>query len=192
MPPGNSSAAVSFLSSLENADGSFNLTSSREFDSIYSLGPNKPSETALALLAFKAAGVPAGDERIQRALSFLRASASENYGGSAYAASLAAITFNAFFPSRFAARGRRFRRRFAFVERFERARHGVRRVRVEFRALSFADSLAFSFPVSKPGSFAFAVSFAVAYSDAYSNAYSHAYAYSDADNRNSFRDCSRA
>ncbi len=96
MPAQNSSAAVSFLSSLQNADGSFNLTTSRSFDAIYSLGPNQDSETALALLALRAAGVAESDSHIQNALGFLRARTESNFSGSVYAASLAALVFNEF------------------------------------------------------------------------------------------------
>lgn len=89
-------AAVNYLFSLENPDGSFNLTSTVRSNSLYSLGPEPASITALVLLVFKDASYNLSDPHVSSALNFLKQQANSNFGGHLYAASLCALAFTAF------------------------------------------------------------------------------------------------
>ncbi len=77
-------SAVNYLFSLQNSDGSFNLTRTRAYDPIYSQGPEPVSITALVLLT----------------LNFLtttsKYSTVENDTNAVYSASLSALAFSAF------------------------------------------------------------------------------------------------
>jgi prenyltransferase beta subunit len=89
-------AGVSYLLSLQNSDGSFNLTSTVRSNSLYSLGPEPISITALVLLLLKDASYIISDAHVSSALNFLAKEAGANFGGHVYAASLSALAFTAF------------------------------------------------------------------------------------------------
>ncbi|MCX6767173.1 MAG: DUF4430 domain-containing protein [Candidatus Micrarchaeota archaeon] len=91
MPAQNKTAAVGFLLSLQNPDGSFNLTATVAEAPIYSLGPDKASATALAVLALNAANY--SGNATQAAVQFLRNESASCFGNSnkSYAAAAAAI-----------------------------------------------------------------------------------------------------
>jgi len=88
--------AINFVLSLQNPNGSFNLTSSKPFDPFYSLGPDSISITALTLLVLKSAGFVHDSPCVSSALSFLNAAASSDFGGHVYAAALSALALKAF------------------------------------------------------------------------------------------------
>jgi PKD repeat protein len=96
IPVSNQTDAISYVLSLQNSDGSFNLTSRTRFDSFYSLGPDPVSITALTLLALKNGGFSHDDPRVSSALAFLKIEASSNFGGSVYAAAVSTLAFKAF------------------------------------------------------------------------------------------------
>jgi prenyltransferase beta subunit len=89
-------SAVNYLLSLQNPDGSFNLTKTIRSNSLYSLGPEPISITALVTLALRDASLAFSNSTIVSALSYLDASASANFGGHVYAASLSLIVFSEF------------------------------------------------------------------------------------------------
>ena len=89
-------SAVNYLLSLQNPDGSFNLTKSIRSNSLYSLGPEPTSITALAVLALREASLSTGNSSIISALNYLLASASTNFGGHVYAAALSLLVFSEF------------------------------------------------------------------------------------------------
>ena len=88
--------AIDYVLSLQNPNGSFNLTSSKPFDPFYSIGPDSISITALALLVLKSAGFAHDNPSVSTALSFLNAAASSDFGGHVYAAALSALALAAF------------------------------------------------------------------------------------------------
>ncbi len=88
--------AVNYLSSLQNPDGSFNLTKTLRSNSLYSLGPEPISITALVTLALKQASLSIGNSTISSAITYLVSSASANFGGHVYAASLSLLVFSEF------------------------------------------------------------------------------------------------
>ncbi len=94
--------AVSYLLSLQNRDGSFNLTRTEASNHYETLGPESVSTTALVVLVLKSASLTASDTRVSNALDFLNAAASTNFTasrdnkGHVYAAALSALAFNAF------------------------------------------------------------------------------------------------
>jgi len=96
IPVSNQTTALNYVLSLQNSDGSFNLTTSTRFDSFYSLGPDRISITALTLLALKAAGFSHNDPRISSALAFLNAAAFSDFDGHVYAAAVSAIALKAY------------------------------------------------------------------------------------------------
>ncbi len=100
----NASAALTFLRSTQNLDGSFNLTHRTAFSPLYSLGPDTPSLTALTLLAFHDEGIESNDSAASSALTYLRLASASCFGGAnhSYAASLAALAFNAYGDDLFA------------------------------------------------------------------------------------------
>jgi prenyltransferase beta subunit len=90
-------AAISYLLSLQNNDGSFNLTSTIRSNSLYSLGPEPISMTALVVLTLKSALFTANDPHVSSALSYLNKAASLSFSGHVYAASLSALAFTALY-----------------------------------------------------------------------------------------------
>ena len=92
----NETSAVNYLLSLQNSDGSFNLTKSVRSNSLYSLGPEPISITALVTLALKDASLSISNSTIVSALNYLVASASANFGGHVYAAALSLLVFSEF------------------------------------------------------------------------------------------------
>jgi prenyltransferase beta subunit len=89
-------SAVNYLLSLQNSDGSFNLTKTIRSDSLYSLGPEPVSITALVTLALREASLSTSNSTIISALNYLVASASSNFSGHVYAAALSLIVFSKF------------------------------------------------------------------------------------------------
>jgi len=92
--------AVNYLFTLQNPNGSFNLTQSISYDPIYSQGPEPVSITALVLLSLKDASYSSSDSHVSKALSFLagtpRYSPITNDTSAVYSASLAALAFHAY------------------------------------------------------------------------------------------------
>jgi len=95
MPLSNEASAIKYLLSLQNTDGSFNLTSSIPSSSIDSLGPDQVSTTALSVLVLRDLSFTHNDVSISKALTFLANAESSNFGGHVYAASLSALAFMA-------------------------------------------------------------------------------------------------
>lgn len=94
-------SAVNYLFTLQNPDGSFNLTSSKAYDPIYSQGPEPVSITALVLLALRDASYTDANAHVSRALNFLTTASSKyslimNDTNAVYSASLSALSFYAF------------------------------------------------------------------------------------------------
>jgi prenyltransferase beta subunit len=89
-------SAVNYLVSLQNPNGSFNLTKTVQSNSLYSLGPEPIGITALVTLALKEASMSMGNSTIISALTYLVASASSNFGGHVYAAALSLLVFSGF------------------------------------------------------------------------------------------------
>ena len=95
-------SAVNYLFTLQNPDGSFNLTKSTPNAPLYSLGPEPVSITALILLALRDASYTGSDPHVSKALNLLTAKSSRGFAvaandtNSVYAASLSALAFNAF------------------------------------------------------------------------------------------------
>jgi hypothetical protein len=90
--------AVNYLFSLQNKDGSFNLTSTVAYDLNYPQGPETVSITALVLLGLNDAHFPSADAHVTGALNYLDTrsdySAIANDTGAIYSASLTAIALN--------------------------------------------------------------------------------------------------
>jgi PKD repeat protein len=96
IPVSNQTNAINYVLSLQNTNGSFNLTSNTPFDSFYSLGPDPVSITAMTVLALKSAGFAQGDSHVSSALAFLNTAASSDFGGHVYAASIVALALKAY------------------------------------------------------------------------------------------------
>ena len=98
IPAQNRTRAIQYLLTLQNPDGSFNLTSTRSYDPIYSLGPDPVSITALTLLALKSSGFTIDHAPISNGLRFLSeavlASSCEN--GQVYSTAVSTLVFKAF------------------------------------------------------------------------------------------------
>jgi len=94
--PTKEQSAVNYLVSLQNPDGSFNLTNTVRSTSLYSLGPEPTSITALVILTLRAASVSSTSSTITSALKYLNASAASNFNGHIYAASLSLLVFSEF------------------------------------------------------------------------------------------------
>ena len=94
--PTNRTFAINYDLSLQNQDGSFNLTRSIGSDPFYSLGPDPASITALTLLVLKSGGFTRSDPHVSSALEFLGNEASSDFSGHVYAASLSALAFKAY------------------------------------------------------------------------------------------------
>ena len=92
----NEQSAVNYLLSLQNSDGSFNLTKTVRSNSLYSLGPEPISITALVVQVLHDASLTASNPHVSSALSYLTSVASTNFGGHEYAASLSALAFTVF------------------------------------------------------------------------------------------------
>jgi hypothetical protein len=71
--------AVNYLFTLQNSDGSFNLTRTKPYDPLYYQGPGRVSITALVLLALKDASVNKDDTRVLRGLDYLAGALNQNY-----------------------------------------------------------------------------------------------------------------
>ena len=89
-------SAVNYLLSLQNPDGSFNLTKTIRSNSLYSLGPEPVSITALVALALREASVTLSNSTMISAFNYLAGSASANFGGHVYAAALSLLVFSEF------------------------------------------------------------------------------------------------
>lgn len=89
-------SAVNYLLSLQNPDGSFNLTKTIRSASLYSLGPEPISITALVILALREASLSSNNSTMISAFNYLAASASTNFGGHVYAAALSLLVFSEF------------------------------------------------------------------------------------------------
>lgn len=89
-------SAVNYLMTLQNPDGSFNLTSTVRSNSLYSLGPEPVSTTALVTLALTSASVSVIDPHITAAFRYLTGAASSSFNGHVYAASLSLLVFQNF------------------------------------------------------------------------------------------------
>jgi len=91
--PANKQSAINYLLSLQNSDGSFNLTSTVKSNPLYSLGPDPISITALVLIVLHDASFAVVDPHFTSALSYLNNAVFTNFSGHVYAASLSAIVF---------------------------------------------------------------------------------------------------
>ncbi len=94
-------SAVNYLFTLQNSDGSFNLTRTKAYDPIYSQGPEPVSITALVLLTLRDASYKDTDTHVSKALNFLTTASSKystlvNDTNAVYSASLSALAFSAF------------------------------------------------------------------------------------------------
>ncbi len=98
IPAQNRTLAIQYLLALQNPDGSFNLTGTRPFDSIYSLGPDSVSITALTLLALKSVGFTIDDASISSGLKFLSEALLANFCGKGhvYPTAISALAFEAY------------------------------------------------------------------------------------------------
>ncbi len=92
----NQDSAINYLLTLQNPDGSFNLTGSRSFDPLYSLGPDAISITAMTVLALKSAGSTRDNPYISKALKFLNEAASSNFNGHIYSAAVSALALKSY------------------------------------------------------------------------------------------------
>ena len=94
--PTKQQSGVNYLLSLQNLDGSFNLTKTIQSNSLYSLGPEPISITALVTLALREASLSISNSTLISALNYLVSSASTNFGGHVYAAALSLLVFTEF------------------------------------------------------------------------------------------------
>ncbi len=98
----NRTAAANFLFSLQNSDGSFNLTSAVSSDPLNAFGSEPISVTALTILALKDASYTSTNNYVSKALDFLTKKISANFTttgdhrGHVYGASLSALAFQAY------------------------------------------------------------------------------------------------
>jgi chitodextrinase len=98
IPAQNRTPAIQYLLTLQNPDGSFNLTSTKSYAPIYSLGPDSVSITALTLLVLKSDGFTSDNPTISNALKFLSEVAVANFDGTGhvYSAAMSALAFKAY------------------------------------------------------------------------------------------------
>jgi PKD repeat protein len=98
IPVQNRTRAIQYLLTLQNLDGSFNLTSTRPYDSIYSLGPDPVSITALTLLALKSFGFTTDNAPISSGLKFLSEALITNScgNGHVYSTAMSTLAFKAY------------------------------------------------------------------------------------------------
>jgi hypothetical protein len=99
----NRTFALNYLLSLQNTDGSFNLTSTISRSSTDALGPEPISVTALVLLTLRFAGkYMTNDNHVSKALDFLANTITKNFTtsgdqkGHVYGAALSALAFQAY------------------------------------------------------------------------------------------------
>ena len=99
----NRTFALNYLLSLQNVDGSFNLTKTISESSTDALGPEPISMTALVLLALRYGGkYTTDDNQVSKALDFLANTISQNFTttgdrkGHVYGAALSALAFQAY------------------------------------------------------------------------------------------------
>lgn len=83
--------AINYLLSLQNANGTFDLTNTISSSSLSSMGPETISMTALATLVLANAGFSSANSHVSSALSYLIGEAGMNFSGHVYAASLTAL-----------------------------------------------------------------------------------------------------
>lgn len=83
---GNASSAIAFIETLQNEDGSINLTGREKANALYSLAPDGISTTALFVIAADAVGT--GDAAVANAVAFLKTA---NASGKAYSLALATV-----------------------------------------------------------------------------------------------------
>ncbi len=88
--------ASSYLLSLQNSDGSFNLTSTIPSNEFSALGPEPISITALVTLVLNNASYTRNDSKVSEALNYLTRSVSGGFSGHVYAAAIAALAFSKF------------------------------------------------------------------------------------------------
>jgi prenyltransferase beta subunit len=95
-------AAANFLFSIQNSDGSFNLTSSISSDPLNAFGPEPISVTALTILALRDASYTLTDSHLSKALDFLTRMISANFTtagdhkGHVYGAAMSSLAFQAY------------------------------------------------------------------------------------------------
>lgn len=94
--PQNLTDALRYLQSIQNMDGSFNLTKTLSFDPLDFLGPDPISITAMTVLALKNANITISDPYVASALIFLESAASTGFNGHVYAAAIADLAFKAY------------------------------------------------------------------------------------------------
>jgi hypothetical protein len=94
--PQNQSDAIQYLRSVQNLDGSFNLTKTLSFDPLDFLGPDPISITAMTVLTLKSANIASSDPSVASALTFLKNAASTGFNGHVYAAAIADLAFKAY------------------------------------------------------------------------------------------------
>lgn len=94
----NRTLAVQYLLSLQNQDGSFNLTKTQSSNSLDFLGPDIFSTTGLTILALKIDGFTSDSSPVSNALKFLNRAVSANFGGSGhvFGAAMSTLAFKAF------------------------------------------------------------------------------------------------
>ncbi len=97
-------SAINYLLSLQNPNGSFNLTKTVISDPLYSLGPEPISITALVTLVLKDASYTLNDPHVSSAMTFLTIAASSNFAGHVYAAALSALVFTVFYSQSLSAK----------------------------------------------------------------------------------------
>lgn len=95
IPSSNRTAAANYILTLQNPDGSFNLTKATVANPIYSLGPDQTAITALAILVLRDNGFDLGVGPILSGIDFLSRAASIGYGGPGHVYD-AALSFLAF------------------------------------------------------------------------------------------------
>jgi hypothetical protein len=98
IPDQNRTLAIRYLISLQNPDGSFNLTNTIPYDPVYSQGPDSVAITALTLLVLKSDGFTTDNATISRGLNFLSERALSNLcsDGHTYSAALSTLAFKAY------------------------------------------------------------------------------------------------
>src|SRR5207237_9531131 len=87
-----------YLLSMHTSDVRLNLTLTRPFDSIHSLGPDTASIIALTLLALKSVGFTIADASISSGLKFLSEALLTNFcgNGHVYPTAASALAFKAY------------------------------------------------------------------------------------------------
>ncbi len=104
IPASSQTPAINYLFSLQNPDGSFNLTQRVRSDPLYSLGPEPISITALVTLILKDASFTVNDTHVSLALKYLGTAASVNFNSHVYAASFSALAFTFYYNPTLAAK----------------------------------------------------------------------------------------